>query len=149
MEKHPTLFYSPLPPLIPLGQRLQSIIALGFQNLSEILMKEFFQLFCQSLQTSPLSLGARQEANRARGQSEWPIPKSIQDSKFPLSSNTDPLFFEHTWVPLESYFFPLYIIYASWKIKEGHLRLRSKLHFSWWEECGSSGRLRESLCHDW
>lgn len=41
---YPIPFYSPPFSWIPVGQRLQSTIALGSQNLSEILMKELFQL---------------------------------------------------------------------------------------------------------
>lgn len=39
----------------------------------------------------------------------------------------------------------LCIKYSSWKTKGGHLRLCSKLYFSWWKECDLRGRLGESL----
>ena len=54
-EKYPTLFYlPPLHPLITLGQRLQSTIALGFQNLSAIPVKESFQLLVNLCNLPPL-----------------------------------------------------------------------------------------------
>ena len=96
-----TLFYLPPPALITLGQRLQSTIAVGFSDSNERVLSASGQ----SLQSFYTSLGARHEANKARGQSQWPVSKAILYSKFPLSSNTDSLSLEYIWVPLGSYFF--------------------------------------------
>lgn len=80
-EKHPTLFYSPPPSLIPLGQRLQSIIALGFQNLSVILMKEFFQLFVNlcKLPPFPWEPGRRPTEPEDNLSDQYPNPYRIQN----------------------------------------------------------------------
>ena len=65
-EKFLTLFYLPPPALITLGQRLQSTIALGFSDSNERVLS----VSGQSLQSFYTSLGARHEANKARGQSQ-------------------------------------------------------------------------------
>ena len=65
-EKFLTLFYLPPPALITLGQRLQSTMALGFSDSNERVLS----VSGQSLQSFCTSLGARHEANKARGQSQ-------------------------------------------------------------------------------
>lgn len=98
-------------PFDPTRTEVTNYYCLGLPKSFKDSNERVLSAFCQSLQTSTLSLRTRQEANRARGQSEWPIPKSIQDPKFPLSSKLTHCFLNTLGYPLRAIF--SFIVYMA------------------------------------